>query len=78
GKIFYITPETPPSLPKLRSLIELAGGEVQNSRLKDLKEIQELNRPGDQPKYIILTCEPDLHLVTEVLKAKIGVYNGEF
>ncbi|CAB4063821.1 PAXIP1 [Lepeophtheirus salmonis] len=79
GKTFYITPETPPSWKKIKSIVELAGGEVENNRRKDLKQIKELNKPGCDPQYIIITCEPDLHLVTDVLKAKIGVgYNAEF
>ena len=28
--------------------------------------------------FQIITCEEDLHLVTDVLKAKVGVYNTEF
>jgi hypothetical protein len=28
--------------------------------------------------YLIITCEHDLHIVADVLKAKIGVYNSEF
>ena len=29
------------------------------------------------PTYIIVTCQHDLHLVEDVLKAKMGVFNAE-
>lgn len=28
--------------------------------------------------YIIVACEHDLHIVADVLMAKIGIYNTEF
>lgn len=59
-------------------MIEHAGGKVDNRRRKSVNEINELNRPGQDPIYLIVTCEHDLHIVADVLKAKIGVYNAEF
>ena len=33
---------------------------------------------GGNINYIIITCEEDIHLITDVLKAKLGVYTPEF
>ena len=59
-------------------MIEHAGGVVENRRRKSVEQIHEVNRPGLDPVYLIITCEHDLHMVADVLKAKIGVYNSEF
>ncbi len=73
-----MTPSLNPPWKKLKSVIEHAGGIVENRRRKSVEQIQELNRPGQDPTYLIITCEHDLHIVADVLKAKIGVYNAEF
>ena len=39
--------------------------------------MKEINTGGNV-NYIIITCEEDIHLVTDVLRAKLGVFNAEF
>ena len=78
GRIFYLTPSIFPSWKKLKTVIEAAGGIVENRRRKDIEEIKALNKPGQDPMYIIVACEHDLHIVADVLMAKIGIYNTEF
>ena len=78
GRVFYLTPSILPPWKKLKTVIEHAGGVVENRRRKSVEQILELNRVGFDPVYLIITCEHDLHIVADVLKAKIGVYNAEF
>ena len=66
-------------------MIECAGGKVENKRRKEVDEIRTLNSSTaakenhtESPVYLIITCEHDLHIVTDVLKAKIGIFNAEF
>ena len=33
---------------------------------------------GGSINYKVITCEEDIHLVTDVLRAKLGVFNSEF
>ena len=33
---------------------------------------------GGSVNYIVIACEEDIHLVTDVLRAKLGVFNSEF
>jgi hypothetical protein len=33
---------------------------------------------GGNVNYIIITCEEDIHLITDVLKAKLGVFTPDF
>ena len=58
--------------------MESHGGTVDTKRRKDVAQIKELNVRHDDPKYIIISCEHDLHLVTDVLLAKVGIFNAEF
>lgn len=78
GRIFYLTPSIIPSWQDLRLVIEAAGGRVDQRRRKSVDQIRELNKPDRDPVYLIITCEHDLHIVTDVLKAKIGIFNAEF
>ena len=50
---------------------------VENRRRKTTEQMKEINTGGNV-NYIILTCEEDIHLVTDVLRAKLGVFNAEF
>ena len=59
-------------------VIEAAGGKVENRCRKTIEEIKALNKPGQDPIYIIIACEHDLHIVADVLMAKIGIFNTEF
>ena len=33
---------------------------------------------GGGVNYVVITCEEDIHLVTDVLRSKLGVFNAEF
>jgi len=77
GKIFYLTPSVRPSMKVLQDIIQFAGGKVENRRRKSTDQIREVNSGGNI-NYIIITCEEDIHLITDVLKAKLGVYTPEF
>ena len=77
-RVFYLTPSVFPSWKKLKLVIEAAGGRVENRRRRNVEQIREVNKPEKDPVYLIITCEHDLHIVTDVLKAKIGIFNTEF
>jgi len=79
GRTFYLTPSIKPTWKQLKLVIECAGGKVENKRRKKVDEIREISgNSGESPVYLIITCEHDLHIVTDVLKAKIGIFNAEF
>ena len=67
-----------PSWKKLQLVVESAGGKVENKRRKEVEEIKKLNPSGQDPNYIIISCEHDLHIVADVLQAKIGIFSAEF
>ena len=73
-----MTPTVEPSWKQLKLVVESAGGKVDNKRRKDVTEIKDLNKDLTEPKYIIISCEHDLHIVADVLLAKIGIFNAEF
>ena len=50
---------------------------VENRRRKTTDQMKEFNS-GGSVNYIVITCEEDIHLVTDVLRAKLGVFNSEF
>eukprot|EP00092_Neocalanus_flemingeri_P028822 GFUD01031294.1.p1 GENE.GFUD01031294.1~~GFUD01031294.1.p1 ORF type:complete len:765 (+),score=231.03 GFUD01031294.1:287-2296(+) len=77
GKIFYLTPSVQPSMQVLTNIITYSGGRVENRRRKTTDQMKEINSGGNV-NYIIITCEEDIHLVTDVLRAKLGVFNAEF
>ena len=45
--------------------------------MKTTEQIKEMNS-GGSVNYIVITSEEDIHLVTDVLRAKLGVFNPEF
>ncbi|RZF32831.1 hypothetical protein LSTR_LSTR011477 [Laodelphax striatellus] len=73
GKTFFFTPGVIPSRSFLREITEYAGGTVQKQR-KSLKAIQEC----EPNTYFIIGHSNDLHLIIDVLRANIGVYNADF
>lgn len=75
--MFYLTPSIEPSWKKLKQVIEFSGGSVFQHRRKDIDEIKEMNKPGADPNYIIIAEKHDIHLVADVLQAKIGIYTPE-
>ncbi len=44
---------------------------------RDASIVHLLSASTPEPTYIIVTCKDDLHLVEDVLKAKMGIYNAE-
>jgi PAX-interacting protein 1 len=77
-RTFYLTPSVEPNWKQLKLVIENSGGTVENVRRRSVEQIREANGGKADPRYIIITCEQDLHLVTDVLKAKMGIYSTEF
>jgi len=77
GKVFYLTPSVEPSMSVLTNIITASGGRVENRRRKTTDQMKEFNS-GGSVNYIVITCEEDIHLVTDVLRAKLGVFNSEF
>ncbi|XP_039297213.1 PAX-interacting protein 1 isoform X2 [Nilaparvata lugens] len=73
GKTFFFTPGVIPSRSFLREITEYAGGTVQKQR-KSLKAIQDF----EPNTYFIIGHSNDLHLIIDVLRANIGVYNADF
>nr|SVE77471.1 EOG090X027U [Daphnia lumholtzi] len=76
GKMFYITPSVVPSRSVLRDIIENSGGKV-IAQPKSMKVISDFVSK-DENSYIVISCPTDLHLLNDVMKAKIGVYSSEF
>ncbi len=70
GKTFYITPSVVPSRSVLRDIAESSGGKV-ITQPKSMKTISELLQK-DENAYIVISCPIDLHLLTDVVKSKIG------
>eukprot|EP00094_Tigriopus_californicus_P005485 TCALIF_05287-PA protein Name:"Similar to PAXIP1 PAX-interacting protein 1 (Homo sapiens)" AED:0.10 eAED:0.10 QI:0/0.6/0.5/1/1/1/6/134/1359 len=77
GRVFYLTPSIKPAMQKVQWIIEASGGVVENRRRRDIAQIKEANPPDKDPSYIIICCEHDLHLVADVLKAKLWIFNVE-
>jgi len=77
GKVFYITPSVVPRMKVLTDIIEAAGGKVDLRRMKTPNQIKEINA-GGKTNYIVITCEEDVYLVTEVLRAGFGIFSPEF
>jgi len=77
GKSFFLTPSIKPHWRQLRRVVESAGGRVEMPPRRSLSQIRRANEEGNDPTYIIVTCQHDLHLVEDVLKAKMGVFNAE-
>ena len=75
--MFYLTPSVKPSIRVLEHIVNSAGGKVESRRRKTTEQMKEANS-GASINYIVITCEEDIHLVTDVLKAKLGVYTPEF
>ena len=73
-----MTPNIKPPTSLIKEAIEHSGGEVRNHRRLTIPQIKERNPYGKDPNYIVLTCELDLYLVEDVMKAKVPVYTSEF
>ena len=69
-KTFYVTPSVVPCRSVLRDVIENSGGKVV-SQLKNTKTILELNQK-EENSFIIISCTVDFHLLSDVIKHKIG------
>lgn len=70
GKTFYITPSVVPSRSLLRDIIECSGGKVA-AQPKSMKAVSEMTQK-DQNAYVVISCSTDFHLLTDVMKNKIG------
>ena len=68
--MFYLTPSIVPSRCLLREMIENSGGKVTAKR-KSLKAITLINQ-NNETNFIVIACTSDLHLVSDMLKHKLG------
>lgn len=75
GLKFYLTPGVFPCPSVLMDIISSAGGSVLNKRLPT-KEILTVNQ--NEIKFIVITCDNDLHLCRDLLAKQLAVYNAEF
>lgn len=62
--------------PACKDFILTAIFRLKNKKMKTTQEMKEINSGGNM-NYIILTCEEDLHLVTDVLRAEQPVFPSE-
>nr|CAG4640677.1 EOG090X027U [Eulimnadia texana] len=76
GKTFYVTPSVVPCRSVLTEIIEASGGKVCAQR-KSVKWITQANQQ-EENSYLVVSCETDYHLVSDLFQAKINVYNTEF
>ncbi|KAJ9576194.1 hypothetical protein L9F63_006927 [Diploptera punctata] len=74
-KIFYLTPGVVPRPAVLTEIVECAGGKVDKYR-RSVKVIQDMNKNGFN--YIIVTVSQDLHLLKDLIRNGIGLFNAEF
>jgi len=79
GVVFYITPSVQPSFDTLNKIIIHSGGRGARyaARRWSVDQMKEMNSAGHL-FYIIITCEDDIHMVEDVLRAGIGVFSSEF
>lgn len=70
GKTFYITPSVVPSRSVLREMVECSGGKVL-IQPKSMKSILELTQK-DENAFIVISCPTDYHLLSDLMKNKIG------
>ena len=62
----------------MKKIIEYSGGVVEQRRRRSVPEIRAMNKKGKEPVYFIITCDDDLYLVEDILKARQEVHNTEF
>lgn len=70
GKTFYISPSVVPGRSVLREIVESSGGRVV-VQPKSARAIAELTQKDDNA-YVVIACPIDFHLLTDVVKLKIG------
>jgi PAX-interacting protein 1 len=73
GKIFFITHGVVPARSALTEMVQCAGGVVEKQR-RSLKHIQDM----EPNTYFVITIFNDFHLVSDLIRANIGLYNAEF
>lgn len=67
GRTFHMTPSIKPNVKALAKMIELSGGRVEKAR-RSLIKIHEANAQSNS--YVVLSCSPDLHLLSDILRSK--------
>ncbi|KAL3253170.1 hypothetical protein MRX96_054638 [Rhipicephalus microplus] len=76
GTIFFITPGVYPSPPILKGIVECSGGMVYLKRRPSLKQVTSVTQGGT--KFIVISCDNDLHLCREYMSKNINIYSAEF
>nr|CAG4644014.1 EOG090X07J3 [Lepidurus arcticus] len=74
GKTFWVSPGVAPSRNMLHEIIEASGGVVEQEK-RSLKSVMEKCKANPK-SYIVVICEKDRHLVTDLLQAKIDYFSS--
>ncbi|XP_035225064.1 PAX-interacting protein 1-like [Stegodyphus dumicola] len=74
--IFFITAGVFPKPDVLKLIIEAGGGIPVFKKAPSLRQVETLKQSGK--KFVIITCENDLHLCKMYLEKNISVQNVEF
>ncbi|GBN83930.1 PAX-interacting protein 1, partial [Araneus ventricosus] len=74
--IFFVTAGVIPKSDITKAIIEAGGGTPVYKKAPTLRQIKSIEQSGR--KFVIITCENDLHLCKMYLEKKIGVQNVEF
>uniref|UniRef100_A0A131Z066 PAX-interacting protein 1 n=1 Tax=Rhipicephalus appendiculatus TaxID=34631 RepID=A0A131Z066_RHIAP len=76
GMIFFITPGVYPSPPILKEIVECSGGMVYLKKRPSLKQVTSVTQGGT--KFIVISCDNDLHLCRDYMSKNINIYSAEF
>ncbi|KAH6934006.1 hypothetical protein HPB50_019399 [Hyalomma asiaticum] len=76
GMIFFITPGVYPSPPILKDIVECSGGMVYLKKRPSLKQVTSVTQGGT--KFIVISCDNDLHLCRDYMSKNISIYSAEF
>lgn len=76
GMIFFITPGVYPSPPLLQEIVESCGGVVYLKKRPTLKQVSTVTQGGT--KFLVISCDNDLHLCRDYMAKNINIYSAEF
>lgn len=76
GMIFFITPGVHPAPPILQEVIESSGGMVYFKKRPSLKQVTSVTQGGT--KFVVISCDNDLHLCRDYMGKNISIYSPEF
>ncbi|KAG0423015.1 hypothetical protein HPB47_001191, partial [Ixodes persulcatus] len=76
GMIFFITPGVYPSPPLLQEIVESCGGVAYLKKRPTLKQVSTVTQGGT--KFLVISCDNDLHLCRDYMAKNINIYSAEF